>query len=87
MPNTLTIENRWEIVFLARHRLGPKLNPAAIAKEVRCSGNTVRYWLKRYEETGDVLEEKSSGRPHCTTPKQDEKIVQMADSDPEASSE
>jgi len=58
---SLTIQKRWEIVFLKKHRLGPKLDNTKIAKEIGCSRDTVRTWVERYEETGDVLDEEGNG--------------------------
>ena len=49
-----SIQKRWEIIFLYLHRLGPKLSIRAIAKELNCSQDTVKTWIQRYQETGDV---------------------------------
>ena len=38
----LTIEQRWEIIFLYLHRLGPKLNIRKIAKELKYSKTIVK---------------------------------------------
>ena len=73
----LSTQEKWEIIFLSKHRKGPHLNNIQIAKEVNCTRKMVRYWLKIYEETGDVEEKKSPGRPRLTTPKEDKKIITL----------
>jgi len=80
---SLSIKKRWEIVFLKRHRLGPKLSNSKISKELKIAMGTVRHWLEVYDNTGDVQELSSSGRPKSTSIQIDEKIVLMAENDPE----
>jgi transposase len=53
-----SIQKRWEIVFLHLHKLGPKLSIRAIAKELKCSRDTVQTWINRYQETGNIQDEK-----------------------------
>jgi len=77
MPNTISLRKRWEIVFLFTHRKGPKLSQAEVAREVRRSPQTVMFWLKRFNETGDVQEETQSGRPSKTSAKIDKMIVSL----------
>lgn len=86
MTLTIPLKKRWEIVFLAIHPAGPKWTKAKIARYLRCSVDTVSFWLKRHEETGDVEEHTPTGRPLATTPKEDRMIVEMLEKDPEASS-
>src|SRR5579871_3338750 len=74
----LSIQKRWEIVFLYLHRLGPKLGIKVIAKELRCSKDTVQIWINRYQETGDVQEEEKQGRKRKTSEKEDLDIVSIA---------
>ena len=81
---SLSTRKKWEIVFLSTHRLGPKLGAKKIAKEVRCAKSSVQYWLKRYEETGDVKETQKSGRPRKTTEEQDQIILEAQAADSEA---
>lgn len=80
----LSQKTKWEIVFLATHHLGPKMGPSQIAKEVRCDASTVRYWIRRYQEVGDVEEAPRSGRPRKTTEEQDETILELLEENREA---
>ena len=83
---SLTVKQRWEIVFLCTHRLGPKLSPGLAAKEIRCSKSTARHWLETFEETGDVMDKPGRGRKRKTSESEDKKIVEASTSSPEASS-
>ena len=69
---------RYEIVFLSRHPLGPQLGLKAVAKAVKCDSKTVKYWLDRFEQSKDLGDSRRSGRPRATTPKQYQKIVSLA---------
>ena len=64
-----------EIAFLALHPKGPKMRNAEISKYVKCSFVTVKKWVKRYRETGDVQEEIRGKRKRVTTSKQDKLII------------
>jgi transposase len=75
----LPIHQRYEIVFLSCHPLGPKLGWKAVAKEVKCDRKTVKYWLDRWKESKDLYDASRSGRPRATTPKQDEQVLSLAD--------
>jgi transposase len=70
----ISMKKRWEIVFLSTHKFGPHMSNVGIAKYLRIHESTVRFWLERYEETGDVNVEQKSGRKRATTEKQDAKI-------------
>ena len=83
---SISIQKRWEIIFLSKHRRGPKLSNSEIAKEVNYSITNVQRWLKRYEETGDVLDIPKSGRKKCTTQEIDEEIIQLSKEHSEESS-
>lgn len=83
---SLTVKQRWEIVFLCTHRLGPKLSAGMAAKEVGCSKSAAQRWLKTFSETGDVIEKPKSGRKRKTGKIEDEKIFEASKSLPEASS-
>ena len=50
----LEIHQRYEIVFLSRHPLGPKLGLKAVANVVKCDKKTVKYWLDRWEQSKDL---------------------------------
>ncbi|KAF2903608.1 hypothetical protein ILUMI_02579 [Ignelater luminosus] len=51
---SISMKKRWEIVFLSQHRFSPKWTPARISKYVSVSEKTVKRWLNRYKETGNV---------------------------------
>ena len=53
----LSIQQRWEIIFLHLYRLCPKLRIKEIVRELKYSKNTVKIWINRYEEIGDVQDE------------------------------
>ena len=71
----LSIQKRWEIIFLSKHRRGPKIFPAALAKEVGCSKPTVAHWLKRYQETGDIQDQEGRVRKWTTSPNEDHLLL------------
>lgn len=75
----LSLEKRYEIVFLREHPAGPKFSFGFIAKQVRCSKSTAIYWVKRYHENRDLSTSERMGRPCVTSAKQDDKIVKMAE--------
>ena len=50
----LSIEKRWEIILLKKHIYGPKWNDNQISEFLGIHRNTVKKWVERYEETGDV---------------------------------
>lgn len=81
----LSLKKRWEIVFLKKHRLGPKLNNTRIAKEVGCTRQTVRTWVERYEQTGDVQDQEGRGRNRITTEKEDQMIGNLMAEDSDRS--
>src|SRR5579871_2228835 len=74
----LSIQKRWEIIFLYLYRLEPKLGIRAIAKELRCSKDTVQTWINRYQKTRDVQEEEKQGRKRKISEKEDLNIVSIA---------
>ncbi|CAF3291844.1 unnamed protein product, partial [Rotaria sp. Silwood2] len=45
-----------------------------IAQYLRINESTVRFWLERYEVTGDINVEQKTGRKRTTTEKQDAEI-------------
>ena len=75
---SLPIHKRYKIIFLHIHPKDPKLGLEAIAKYVHCSKPTVVYWVQRWQETKDLNDQPKSGRNRSTTPKQDEKIIELA---------
>ena len=82
----LSTEERLEIVFLRLHPLGPKLSFNAIAEYMKCSKQTVITWVKRYEESQNVENQKGSGRKRKTEENQDFMILKRIKSYPEESS-
>jgi transposase len=75
----LPVYQRYEIIFLSQHLMGPKLSHAAVAKAVRCDISTVKYWLKRWKQSKDLSDLTRSGRPRATTTKQDQQIISLAE--------
>jgi len=73
----ISLKKRWEIVFLSRHEYGPCMSNVDISRYLRISESTMRYWLERYEKTGDIEIIQKSGRKRCTTEKQDDIIQSM----------
>lgn len=76
---TLSLDKRYEIVFLREHPEGPKWSFGKIAKYIHCSKSTVAYWVEKYHQNVNLVDEQKSGRPRNTTTKQDEQIVKMAE--------
>ena len=74
----LSIQKRWEIVFLHTNKLGPRLSIKAIAKELQYSWDTVKTWIDRYQKTGDVQDVQGRGRKRKTSEKEDLDIISMA---------
>jgi hypothetical protein len=67
---TLEIHRLYEIVFLSRHSLGPKLSLKAVANTIHCDKKTVKYWLDRCDESKDLTDLQRSGQPRGTTSEQ-----------------
>jgi len=75
----LQVYQRYEIIFLSQHPLGPKLSHTAVAKAVHCDVKTVKRWLKRWKQSKDLSGAPRSGRPRATTPKEDQQVVALAE--------
>jgi transposase len=56
---SLTEEVKWAIVFCSKKTK----NISAIARALKLNRKTVARWVKRYEETGEVVKKQSTGRP------------------------
>ena len=82
----LSVQRRWEIVFLHKHPLGPKMSTYAIAKYIGCDLKTVENWLKRYEETNDVQEKEGRGRKRKFSEILDKKLIRAIEKEPTTSS-
>lgn len=70
---------RYEIVFLSQHSLGPKLSHTAVANVVHCDVKTVKRWLKRWKQSKDLTDAPRSGRPRGTTAKQHQQVVALVE--------
>ena len=51
---SLSLDKRYEIVFLSYHPMGSKLGVKAVAKAINCAKSTVQYWLNRWKESKDL---------------------------------
>ncbi len=74
----LSDEVRWSIVTYHKE----KMVYQDIAKKCGVSWNCVNNTINRYEETGDIKEKKSSGRPRSTSKRDDQKLLRLAREDP-----
>jgi len=83
---SLTIKTRWEIVFLHTHKKGPQLSYADIAKHLKIARSTVKTWVERFLDTGDVQDLEGRGRKRKTTQRDDIRIIRLAENDPETTS-
>ena len=77
----LSLDKRYEIVFLSYHPMGPKLGIKAVAKAINCAKSTVQYWLNRWKESKDLSDSKRTGRPRGITEKIDQRISDLATND------
>lgn len=58
----LSIQKRWEIIFLKKHIYGPKWNDNEISEFLGVDRKTVKKWVERYEKTGNVEDIEGRGR-------------------------
>ncbi|CAF3061859.1 unnamed protein product [Rotaria sp. Silwood2] len=77
----LSVDKRYEIVFLSHHPMGLKLDVKAVSKVVNCAKSTVQYWLNRWKESKDLSDLKRTGRPRGTTEKVDQRISDLVSND------
>ena len=75
---TLSVDKRYEIIFLSYHPMGAQLGVKAIAKAIKCAKSTVQYWLNRWKESKDLSDSKRIGRPRSTTKKVGQRISDLA---------
>ena len=78
---SLSLDKRYEIVFLSYHPMGLKFGVKAVAKAINCTKSTVQYWLNRWKESEDLSDSKCTGRPRGTTEKIDQRISDLATND------
>ena len=79
----LSIQKRWEIIFLNKHPYGPKMNQNRIAKYLGIDKSTVKVWIQRYEDTGDVQNLEGRGRKRKTSAEEDNGIIELFQDDEE----
>ncbi|GBC00286.1 hypothetical protein RclHR1_03800002 [Rhizophagus clarus] len=75
---TLSLNKRYEIIFLHEHPEGPKWSYGKIASYIKCSKPTVAYWVQQYRQDKDLTDKQRPGQPRTTTKAQDNRIVKMA---------
>ena len=75
---TLSVDKRYEIIFLSHHPMGPQFGMKAVAKAIKCAKSTVQYWLNRWKESNDLSDSKCIGQPRSTTKKVDQRISDLA---------
>ncbi len=71
-------ETKWAIV--AYHK--EKMVYQDIANKCGVIWNCVHHTIVRYEETGDIRERKSPGRPKSTSKRDDIKLLRLSKADP-----
>src|SRR5690349_11112243 len=77
----LPLHKRYEIIFLSKHKKGPRLGNKKVARLIHYDTKTVRYWRARWNETKDLFDESKSGRPRVTTAEEDEMILNEVEED------
>lgn len=75
----LTEAQRGAIVHLAN---SADFNISEVARTMGCHRSTVKRWLQRFDETGDVKRQRGSGRPNKITVRQRYEIVDYIEEDP-----
>ena len=75
---TLSVDKRYEIIFLSHHRMGSQLGVKAVAKAIKCAMSTVQYWLNRWKQSKGLSDSKRIGPPRSTTKKVDQRISDLA---------
>jgi hypothetical protein len=58
---TLTLDKRYEAVFLHERPLGPKWGYDKIASYIKCSKSAVAYWIKKYQQDKNLADEQKPG--------------------------
>ena len=69
---TLSVDKRYEIIFLSHHSMGSQLGVKTVAKAIKCAKSTVQYCLNRWKESKDLSDSKRIGRPRSTMKKVDQ---------------
>ena len=73
----LSIQKRWEIVFLHNHEYGSKSGNKIISKYLNIDKNTVKRWIIRYKETGDIMDKEGRGHKKSTSAEEDQLILSL----------
>ena len=76
----LSNQRLWEI-FLSKHPHGPKWSQHKVSEYLVIDRKTVRKWVKRYEETGDIQDLESRGRKRKTLNRVDKKLIHLFEKD------
>ena len=58
--------------------MGPQLGEKTVAKAVKCTKNTVQYWLNRWKESKDLKDIERPGRSRATNEKLNQRIYKLA---------
>lgn len=74
----LSLQEKGALIGLAQSGLSKR----EIAEILHCHPNTVKKWIKRYEETLDVTRRVGSGRPSSTTAAEDQMLLDAVRSKP-----
>ena len=81
-----SVKKRWEKIFLSLYAQWPKLNPAVVSKIVNCSRSAIYHLIKIFKDLGDVMDTLRSGRPHISSEKEGELIINIVEDDSEITS-
>ena len=65
---------------MATHPKGPRMFDDAIAKWTKCHIDTIKTWVRRYQETDGVEEKPKPPRKRSTSTKQDNLILSIVGS-------
>ena len=75
---TLSVDKRYDIIFLSHHPMGAQRGMKTVAKAIKCAKSTVQCWLSRWKESKDLSDLKRVGRPRSTMKKMDQRISDLA---------
>jgi transposase len=83
MPEELSVKDRW---FIVHASVADKKSVRAISKDSGHGRHTVRRWLKRFKETGDVQDFPRPGQPRKSTAADDAWLTRASRSKRESTS-
>ncbi len=81
LVHNLPLYQKYEIIFLSKHKKGPRLGSKKVAFLIHCDTKTVRYWWAHWKETKDLSDELKPGRPRLKTAREDETIMNESEED------